>query len=141
VQTVLMRSALLALLPLVAFEPQGHAAQKPKTKTNVIADCQDPVGSLFVFELREALRRSSGYTFDPEGTLVINLVCLDTAGEGEPKGLSSAISVLVTVPYGGSWSNCPATAIVSHLVIHVGGSKTEVMATRLLAQIDNDLHR
>lgn len=114
--------------------------QTPKTKTSIIASCSDAVGGQFVFHLREELRKSAGYAYDAGGSLVIKLVCMDTAGEGETEGLSSAIGVLVTTKYGGTWANCPDTAIVLHSVIHVGRNKTEQMATRLLAMIDNELH-
>jgi hypothetical protein len=133
---------ILILIGVVWTGLSASGQQKPRTKTKVDAsDCDDPVGNQFAFHLRETLRKSAGYIDDDNGTLVIALSCLDPGGPDEPKGLALAISVLVTVPYGGSWSKCPPTGIVLHTIIYVGNAKTELMATRLLANIDTALHR
>jgi len=126
---ILMKAMLVLLLCLPV---PGFA----KTKIAVSASCDDWTGQLYAFQLREAIRSSSGYSLEDHSGLNVSVLCLDTAGPNDLEGYSSAISVLVTqnIDYPGS-----GVVVVYHCVYVVGRNKAASVAAGTLAAIDHEL--
>ena len=128
----------LAFFLLGLSTPTALPAQNVKTATYIEASCPDTIGTRFVFELREAITKSSRYELGSAfAPIYINVVCIDLAENSEAtKGLTSAIAVFATVP-GSSHSNCPrADTPIVHDIMVVGSLRVGEMAATALAAID-----
>jgi len=126
-----MKWKILGTILLVAASASAASAQKIYVNSSV--NNGDIVGSNFVFQVKEQLRKSATYvvldSFD-EKSIEINLVTLkDTDG-------SSAISVVITMP----WSD-GGEMIINHQALLVGANRTEEMATSLVASLDDSLSK
>lgn len=120
------------LVVLLALPLSGFA----KTKISVSDSCDDRTGKVYAFQLKEAIRSSSGYSLEAHSGLNVSVLCIDTAGPKDLEGYSSAISVLVTarIDYPGS-----GVVIVYHCVYVVGLNKATSVAMETLAAIDHQI--
>lgn len=109
-----------------------------KTKLSVTDSCDDQAGKMFVFNLREAVRSSSGYSLDQNQAINITVLCVDTAGSKDLEGYSSAISILVTEKFNSAQCG-EQFGIIYHSVYVVGLNKAAAVAARALASIDHEL--
>jgi hypothetical protein len=123
----------LLLLPSVS----AAQAQYP---VELLHSGSDQVGTLYAFELREAIRGSNGMRLVTEGLdprIKVSVVTID-AGSPRDRGISSAIAVTILydsleVPLGG--------AHLTTVVQVCGRDRAEFCARSLLSTIDSEVSR
>lgn len=130
----LSRLAALILLPAVF----GHAAaqQAPlKAAVYVQGTAEDPVGRTLVYEVREAVRRSSGLALadrDSDARFILRIVTIDADKSSSP-GISTVYSAVYTMR---TLHETPVEMYLTNTVGSCGSSRVESCARRMTATLD-----
>jgi hypothetical protein len=137
-ERLLMRYIILLLLATAAF------AQSPRNVIWVDHSGVDAVGTRFVFEFKEEVRKSAGYQLETERqmdftkdhSIWLDFLSVETADSG----LSSAISVVATSSAYDFLGKCAPNSRILRMVLVVGRDRTQNLAHQLLADLDKNVH-
>lgn len=128
--------ALVALTACLFLAPSPSRAQPVSVSIFVQMGNTnaDPLGQTLVYELREGLRRSSGFTLAPtatDSTARLTLLTLDTSC-GSTKGVSTAASVLLV-------NTKEPRVVLMHEIHLVGKDRVADVAKMIIASIDEKI--
>lgn len=127
---------LIFALAAPAGNLSGISQPAKKLAISLNATCDDPVGSVLIYKLREEIRKSSAYSLESNADITINAVCIDVSVGDQ--GLATAASFVVSRSF--TVDKCTYTWNVLHKIIEAGRNQTGNVASELMASIDNGLH-
>ena len=131
---LLSRLAAFILLPAIL----GHAAAQEapvKAAVYVQATAEDAVGRTLVYEVREAVRRSSGLALadrELDARFILRIVTIDPDSSRSP-GISTVYSAVYTRR---TLHETPVDMYLTNTVGTCGSSRVESCARRMTATLD-----
>jgi hypothetical protein len=128
-----MKAFIVIFAALFTYSPWA-IAQTPRQKLGVTVNdtCDDPVGIVLMYRLKEEIRKSASYSLESNADIVISTVCLDvTIGD---KGVVTAASVVVTRSF--TFEKCAFSWVAYHAIYESGRSATDDVASKIMADID-----
>lgn len=121
---------------LAAYSPAITVAQSPpRAAVYVQSAADDPVGRLLAYEIREAVRRSSGLSLadrETDARFILRLVTLDPDKERSP-GISTVYSAVYTMH---TLHDTPVEMYLDSYVGTCGSSRVESCGRRMTATLD-----
>lgn len=134
-----MKPMLFRGLPLLvlflAFGPAWAQQTPVKAAVYVQATAEDPVGRTLIYEVREAVRRSSGLALadrESDARFILRVVTIDPDSSTSP-GISTVYSAVYTMQ---SLHEAPVEMYLTSTVGTCGSSRVESCARGMTATLD-----
>lgn len=132
-----LQTIVAAIVVAACWSIPAIAQQQARAAVYVQSSAEDPVGRLLAFEVREAVRRSSGLLLadrQADARFILRLVTLDPDRERSP-GISTVYSAVYTM-----WTlhDAPVEMYLDSSVGTCGSSRVESCGRRMAATLDEN---
>lgn len=135
----LLRRMVFFLVLATGIATSTSALAQTKIYVDGTSKEQDQVGRQLIFELREALRRSSGLSLadrSNDARIHVRFVTLDPDANTSSSGIHTVYSMVITFR---TFHEFPVNAYLTSIVGTCGKNRTESCAKSLLTDIDEQV--